>query len=129
MSTTSEPNWLMVIGLVYVAYAFGLLALSAVRRGAAGDARSMTAAASKQRVCFAFAGIVGMVGALMQALGQAVHLGEGLAAVVMLLGLIVLLLGYLAVSERLAGAGRMMDGERLREPFALVSTTYGQAAE
>jgi hypothetical protein len=132
MAIASEPNWLIVIGLIYVAYAFGLLGISAAHRGAQNDPASVLASASKQRVCYAFAGFTGLLGALMQALGQVVHLGEGLAVVVMLLGLVVLLLSYLAFSGRMAKLSERDTS--VRRPSALTThasspATFGQAAE
>jgi hypothetical protein len=132
MIAAQEPNWLVVIGLVYIAYAFGLLALAAVQKDVLGDALSKMVAEAKQRACFMFAGIAGMLGAGMQMLGQGVYLGRDLSVVMILLGLIVLLLSYLALSERMATATRIRTTER-RADLAVVTRAgagpYGQAAE
>ncbi len=129
MSASSAPNWLLIIGLVYVAYAFGLLALAALQRGVRGDAQSLVAAETRQRACFAFAGVTGLLGAAMQALGQTVQMDEGIVGVVMLLGLVVLLLIFIAFSERLAEASRTTIAKRRAETLSVVPAAYGQAAE
>jgi hypothetical protein len=134
MISMQEPNWLIVIGFVYIAYAFGLLALAAVQKDFSGDATSRHVADAKQRACFTFAGIAGMLGAGMQVLGQGVYVGRDLSVVMILLGLVVLLLGYLAFSERMATASRARVAER-RTELAVVARAgtgtgaYGQAAE
>jgi hypothetical protein len=134
MISVQEPNWLIVIGFVYIAYGFGLLALAAVQKDFSGDAASRQVADAKQRACFMFAGIAGMLGAGMQVLGQGVYVGQDLSVVMILLGLVVLLLSYLAFSERMATASRLSAVER-RAELAIVAragagtATYGQAAE
>jgi hypothetical protein len=132
MITAQEPNWLVVIGFVYIAYAFGLLALAAVQKDIGGDASSKQVAEAKQRACFTFAGITGMLGASIQVLGQAFHIGQNLSVVLMLLGLVVLLLSYLGFSERMATASRSRSMEK-RADLSVVSRgvagSYGQAAE
>lgn len=132
MAVASEPNWLIIIGLLYVAYAFGLLALSAVHRGVQADPVSLRASEAKQRVCFTFAGITGFIGALMQALGQVVLLPEGGAPVLMLLGLIVVLLSYLAFSGRMAKLSERTGAAMARNVLSMHATAsrpFGQAAE
>jgi hypothetical protein len=132
MIAAQEPNWLIVIGFVYIAYAFGLLALAAAQKDFVGDAASRPVSDAKQRACFTFAGIAGMLGAGMQVLGQGVYVGRDLSVVMILLGLIVLLLGYLAFSERMASASRLRTVERRTELSVVARTgagTYGQAAE
>jgi hypothetical protein len=132
MVAAQEPNWLIVIGFVYIAYAFGLLALAAAQNDVTGDSASRAVADAKQRTCFTFAGLAGMLGAGMQILGQGIYVGRDLSIVVILLGLVVLLLGYLAFSERMVSASRLRASER-RTELAVVpragAGTYGQAAE
>ncbi len=132
MVVASEPNWLIVVGLVYTVYAFGLLALSALSHGVQFDPASRLASETKQRVCRAFAGIAGLIGASLQALGQVVHLSEGLAVVVMLLGVIVLLLSYLTFSGRMAKLSERpgaAHGSNVLSMHASTPGAFGQAAE
>jgi hypothetical protein len=133
MIAAQEPNWLVVIGLVYIAYAFGLLALAAAQKDVIGDAASRQVADAKQRACFTFAGIAGMLGASMEILGQGVYMGRELSVVMILLGLVVLLLGYLAFSERMASAASSLRSGERRSELSVVprggAGSYGQAAE
>jgi cell division protein FtsW (lipid II flippase) len=129
----AEPNWLNVIGLVFMIYAFGMIALSAAYRAHPGDARAQAAVASQQRTAWAFAGITGMIGVILQTAGQFLHLPESPAAVLVLLSLVMILLGFVVSTFRTAEASRILHLAHRPEGLKLAATgsgsTFGQAAE
>ena len=133
MAADLGPNWLIVVGMVYMICAFGLLGLSAVYRTDRGDARGRASAESQQRVAWAFASLTGIIGVLFQMAGNFLHLGEGQSAVLMLLSLIALLVGFVVFTFNMAEASRVAHIERRAETLSLVPSgtadAYGQAAE
>jgi hypothetical protein len=104
----SGPNWLTVVGLVYLIYALGFLTASAFAGG--GSLRGGGGDESSGRVMTAFAGGVGMLGLAMQLLGQFTTVSSAGWGAIGLLSLIVVLLGYVVASDRVASAAQgMMD--------------------
>jgi hypothetical protein len=101
MPLTTGPNWLILLGLVYLAYSLGFLTASAFAGGGAGDD-------SSRRTMLAFAGGVGILGVLLQMLGQVATMGATGWTVLALLSLILVLLGYVVASDRAADAARTL---------------------
>jgi predicted membrane channel-forming protein YqfA (hemolysin III family) len=133
MTASNGPNWLSVIGMIYMLYAFGLLALSAAYRSVRADAQAQMAAESQRRVAWTFAGVTGMLGVALQVAGQFIHLDEGVAMVLMLLSLVVMLLGFVVFTFRMAEASRKTLAEGRAEQLSSMpqqhAGPYGHAAE
>jgi cytochrome c biogenesis protein CcdA len=131
MTADIGPNWLNVIGLIFMLYAFGMLALSAAYRAQPSDTRASAAVQSQQRSAWIFAGVTGMLGVLFQTAGQFMHLPESQTAVLVLMSIVLILIGFSISAFRSAEAGRKLDGAGRTDGLKLVArdTTFGQAAE
>lgn len=127
---TPSPNWLLVLGALYVMVAFFFLACAAIG-GAATDPGATMAHRKRRSAGFVFAGIAGVVGSALQIAGQFTHLAANEALVLVALATIPLMLGYVQASDSTRGVAEgAVDQERMQS-LALVggSRRYGTAAE
>lgn len=98
MVEVAQPNWVVVIGSVYLMYAFGFLMAAAWAGGGSSDLSATNIA--RRQAMLGFGGIFGFIGGAFQAAGQFVSMVAGPWVVVSLLVIIPVLLLFVAMTER-----------------------------
>jgi hypothetical protein len=97
-----SQNWLTILGAIYLGYAFGFLALSAMYSGGwtGGSDFQRFVTERGQRIAVFFACFTGVLGLAFQAFGQGAVIDLGTWFVLGVLGLILILLAYVFWGDR-----------------------------
>jgi hypothetical protein len=108
MERAVSPNWLTILGAIYLAYAFGFFALSAMYSGGWTGSSDFQRFVTErgQRVAVFFACFTGVLGLLLHAAGQGATAEIGTWFVVGALALIPLLLAYVFWGDRIVESER-----------------------
>ena len=122
------PNWFIVLGAIYAAVAFLLLAFGA----GSGTRETLPSWAGRRSAAFVCAAVAGAVGFAMQAAGQFMHLPQGEIGVVLALAVVPVLLAFIIASDRLSSSATTEAQQSPREmnrPVAFPSRKFSEAAE
>lgn len=129
MGTEMAPNWLSMTGMVYALYGLAFLAGAIMTGGRwlGRDKRHLEEAGAWQQVMAGFAIFTCGVGFLFQILSQMGPMAYDQRASLLLLGLVVIMLVYLVVGEKLVALlmSREEDGADAPSAVAVPVGTNG----
>lgn len=121
MGTQIAPNWLSITGMVYALYGMAFLAGAIMTGGSrlGGGRRHRQEAGAWQQVTAGFAIFTCGVGFLLQILAQTGPMAYDQRALLLLLGLVVIMLVYLVVGEKMVELLMSREEETADAPSAV----------